>query len=147
MEAKVQHQLIDKVKPSIDSVCRLSFDRLFESSKKTSAHQEKVQEMENAILARDKVIHELRLRLPTTTILDSDKLVSDVMTRPDDFSRLSTVRAAQSTIDSLQVNRLSRYCSLTSTAIVKTTAIVVTHDLSRHVSYKRKKAFESIKKC
>jgi hypothetical protein len=59
--------------------------------------------MENAVLARDKVIHELRLRLPTTTILDSDKLISDVMTRPDDYSRLSTVRAAQSTIDSLQV--------------------------------------------
>lgn len=62
-----------------------------------------MRDLENAILARDKVIHELRLRLPTTTILDSDKLISDVMTRPDDFSRLTAVRAAQSTIDSLQV--------------------------------------------
>lgn len=65
--------------------------------------------MENAVLARDKVIHELRLRLPTTTILDSDKLISDVMTRPDDYSRLSTVRAAQSTIDSLQVNKTNSH--------------------------------------
>jgi hypothetical protein len=64
--------------------------------------------LESAILARDKVIHELRIRLPTTTILDSDKLISDVMTRPDDFSRLSAVRAAQSTIDSLQVRLSSR---------------------------------------
>lgn len=59
--------------------------------------------MDNAVLARDKVIHELRLRLPTTTILDSDKLINDVMSRPDDFSRLTTVRAAQATIESLQV--------------------------------------------
>jgi hypothetical protein len=65
--------------------------------------------MENAILARDKVIHELRLRLPTTTILDSDKLINDIMTRPDDFSRLSAVRAAQSTIESLQVYLINFY--------------------------------------
>ena len=65
---------------------------------------DKVREMENAILARDKVIHELRLRLPATTILDSDKLINDVMTRPDDFSRLTAVRAAQATIESLQVS-------------------------------------------
>ena len=64
--------------------------------------------MESAILARDKVIHELRLRLPTTTILDSDKLISDVMTRPDDYSRLSAVRAAQSTIDSLQARIIQK---------------------------------------
>ena len=64
--------------------------------------------MENAVLARDKVIHELRLRLPTTTILDSDKIVSDIMTRPEDFSRLAAVRAAQSTIDSLQVQKNSK---------------------------------------
>lgn len=70
---------------------------------KTAEHNEKVRELEEAILARDKVIHELRIRLPTTTVLDSDKLISDVMTRPDDFSRLAAVRAAQSTIDSLQV--------------------------------------------
>lgn len=72
-------------------------------SQKTFEHNEKIREMENAVLARDKVIHELRLRLPTTTILDSDKIVSDIMTRPEDFSRLAAVRAAQSTIDSLQV--------------------------------------------
>lgn len=64
--------------------------------------------MESAILARDKVIHELRLRLPTTTILDSDKLISDVMSRPDDYSRLSAVRAAQSTIDSLQARIIQK---------------------------------------
>ncbi|CAF3440860.1 unnamed protein product [Rotaria sp. Silwood1] len=87
MEAKVQHQLVEK---------------------RTAEHIEKVREMENAILARDKIIHELRLRLPTTTILDSDKLISDVMTRPDDFSRLAAVRAAQSTIDSLQARIIQK---------------------------------------
>ncbi|CAF0721783.1 unnamed protein product [Adineta steineri] len=87
MEAKIQHQLVDK---------------------KTTEHNDKIREMENAVLARDKVIHELRLRLPTTTILDSDKLISDVMTRPDDSSRLSTVRAAQSTIDSLQARIIQK---------------------------------------
>ncbi|CAF3018001.1 unnamed protein product [Rotaria sp. Silwood2] len=87
MEAKVQHQLVEK---------------------KTAEHIEKVREMEDAILARDKIIHELRLRLPTTTILDSDKLISDVMTRPDDFSRLAAVRAAQSTIDSLQARIIQK---------------------------------------
>lgn len=74
-------------------------------------HITKVREMEDAIFARDKVIHELRIRLPTTTILDSDKLISDVMTRPDDYSRLSAVRAAQSTIDSLQVYPINFYLS------------------------------------
>ncbi|CAF1054482.1 unnamed protein product [Rotaria sordida] len=87
MEAKVQHQLVEK---------------------RTTEHIEKVREMENSILARDKVIHELRLRLPTTTILDSDKLISDVMTRPDDYSRLTAVRAAQSTIDSLQARIIQK---------------------------------------
>ena len=80
---------------------KISFSRFVQ---KTSEHNEKTRELENAILARDKVIQELRIRLPTTTILDSDKLVSDAMTRPDDFSRLTAVRAAQATIDSLQVN-------------------------------------------
>ncbi|CAF0929662.1 unnamed protein product, partial [Rotaria sordida] len=75
---------------------------------RTTEHIEKVREMENSILARDKVIHELRLRLPTTTILDSDKLISDVMTRPDDYSRLTAVRAAQSTIDSLQARIIQK---------------------------------------
>jgi hypothetical protein len=90
--------------------------------------------MENAILARDKVIHELRLRLPTTTILDSDKLISDIMTRPDDFSRLSVVRAAQSTIDSLQVDYINSYLSLN-------------YFFYRLVLYKKKKVFVNIKKC
>ncbi|CAF1295830.1 unnamed protein product, partial [Adineta ricciae] len=91
MEAKIQHQLVEK---------------------KTTEHNDKVREMENAVLARDKVIHELRLRLPTTTILDSDKIISDVMTRPDDYSRLSTVRAAQSTIDSLQARIIQKEDSI-----------------------------------
>ena len=91
--------------------------------------------MENAVLTRDKVIHELRLRLPTTTILDSDKIVSDIMTRPEDFSRLATVRAAQSTIDSLQVKR--RQNELFNNEEI----------FFRNVSHKKKKVFESIKIC
>ncbi|CAF0798448.1 unnamed protein product [Didymodactylos carnosus] len=91
MEAKVQNQLVQK---------------------KMEENNDKVREMENSIFARDKVIHELRIRLPTTTILDSDKLISDVMTRPDDYSRLTAVRAAQSTIDSLQARILQKEESL-----------------------------------
>lgn len=73
---------------------------------------DKVREMENAMLARDKVIHELRLRLPTTTILDSDKLINDVMSRPDDYSRLTAVRAAQATIESLQTRIIQKEDSI-----------------------------------
>ncbi len=73
--------------------------------------EKEIRDLERDVLQRDRIITELRVRLPATA--DRDQLVAKAtsaaasrMTEDDDYEGKQAVRVAQSTITSLQVKLL-----------------------------------------
>lgn len=69
----------------------------------------KVKEKDRELLNRDRVIAELRLRLPASSDRDAvfDKVTGKQTTpRDEDYESAQAIRVATSTVGSLQVNRI-----------------------------------------
>nr|XP_033809362.1 centrosomal protein of 290 kDa isoform X2 [Geotrypetes seraphini] len=129
-----------KIKEHVRTILetRVAYKALEEKAKEKEAILWKT---EQNVLARDKIINELRLRLPTTS--EQEKLLGDISQKEDDPVYQKSLKVAQQTIVNMQARLnqkesvLKKYQHYLEKSREEQEAIIKKHEENLHVLYQK----------